>query len=555
MSSLFGNISVLLSLIVSSVVIYFAFINRQKKSAVALLGFMSALWIWEFSHLLVHLLPVGIDRYFEKLKWLGIGSIAFFFLYFVLEYIDKRLLTKNRLYLLFAWPLIINLLIWTSEIVGILGFNFLSYVWYSLGNENGILYWSHMTISYIVLGIGTSLLLYNIYISKGIFRKQSLVLFIGICLGWIGSLISQFELFGEYHFHTLTMGLVLTGVLFLSAIIVTDLEYITPIARKKVLETIPSAVLVIDKQKNIIDINKRFKEIFEFKKGEIIGSKLEDILSEKQNITDISDKITNGKVSILEINNRIFKVESTELKDKKNNLVGYVSLFYDITDQKKREEKLEKQNKKLDEFAGILSHDLRNPLNVAQLNLELAKKENPSKNHKQIKENLDRMENMINNLLSLTRQGKTVSDKQKVSIKKIIDSSWNNLETKQTKLEIKTDLGEINADPNMLKRLFSNLLSNAIEHTEPNSKITIGKLKNNKGFYIEDDGPGIKKEKREKIFQKGYSETTKGTGLGLQIVKNIVNAHGWTINITEGKKGGARFEIKKNRKNRKYLRY
>jgi signal transduction histidine kinase len=63
------------------------------------------------------------------------------------------------------------------------------------------------------------------------------------------------------------------------------------------------------------------------------------------------------------------------------------------------------------------------------------------------------------------------------------------------------------------------------------------------GFYVEDDGPGIPKEKRETVLQAGYSSDADGTGFGLAIVKEIVEAHGWEIRVTESEEGGARFEI------------
>ncbi len=63
------------------------------------------------------------------------------------------------------------------------------------------------------------------------------------------------------------------------------------------------------------------------------------------------------------------------------------------------------------------------------------------------------------------------------------------------------------------------------------------------GFFVEDDGPGVDPEDRDQIFDAGYSTKTKGTGFGLSIVREIVNAHDWTIRVTEGEDGGARFEI------------
>ena len=71
--------------------------------------------------------------------------------------------------------------------------------------------------------------------------------------------------------------------------------------------------------------------------------------------------------------------------------------------------------------------------------------------------------------------------------------------------------------------------------------IRIGSLTD--GFFIEDDGPGIPPEKRDQVFESGYSTAVEGTGFGLSIVQHVVESHGWTIQVTESAEGSARFEI------------
>ena len=80
-----------------------------------------------------------------------------------------------------------------------------------------------------------------------------------------------------------------------------------------------------------------------------------------------------------------------------------------------------------------------------------------------------------------------------------------------------------------------------MEHGGEDVTVRIGELDG--GFSVEDDGPGIPPEDREQIFDAGYSTTRDGTGFGLSIVQEIIEAHGWTVAVTEGADGGARFEI------------
>ena len=73
--------------------------------------------------------------------------------------------------------------------------------------------------------------------------------------------------------------------------------------------------------------------------------------------------------------------------------------------------------------------------------------------------------------------------------------------------------------------------------------ITVGELPDGDGFYVEDDGVGIPPDAREDVFDPGYSTDEDGTGFGLSIVRQVVEAHEWEIRAVEGSEGGARFEV------------
>ena len=94
-----------------------------------------------------------------------------------------------------------------------------------------------------------------------------------------------------------------------------------------------------------------------------------------------------------------------------------------------------------------------------------------------------------------------------------------------------------------LRRLLENLLRNAVEHGGDDVRVTVGPLAEGDGFYVADDGLGIPEEKREGVFESGYSTGSGGAGLGLSIVDGIADAHGWTIEVGESESGGARFEM------------
>lgn len=218
----------------------------------------------------------------------------------------------------------------------------------------------------------------------------------------------------------------------------------------------------------------------------------------------------------------------------------YVINTRDISERKAREQELHRQNERLNRFVGVVSHDLRNPLAVADGRLELIADEYESEHIEAIRCAHDRMETLIEDLLTIARDGEQVHDREEVDIEDVVLTCWQDIGTDNATIAADVDL-QVRADRTRLEQLLGNLLRNAVEHGGEHVTITIGMLDD--GFYVEDDGPGIPTDDREQVFEAGYSTEQGGTGFGLGIVKRVVEAHDWNICITDGIDGGARFEI------------
>jgi PAS domain S-box-containing protein len=217
-----------------------------------------------------------------------------------------------------------------------------------------------------------------------------------------------------------------------------------------------------------------------------------------------------------------------------------IGLATDITERKQRETELTRQNERLDEFASIVSHDLRNPLNVAEGRLELAREDCASEHLDAIDGALGRMDALIENMLELARLGQQVSEREPVDLAELAQACWRNVDSGDASL-VTTDAPSILGDRVRLQQLLENLIRNAVDHGGERVTMTIGAIDD--GFYVEDDGVGIPENDRDEIFESGYSSTEGGTGFGLSIVKQIAEAHGWTVEILTGADGGARFEF------------
>lgn len=207
-----------------------------------------------------------------------------------------------------------------------------------------------------------------------------------------------------------------------------------------------------------------------------------------------------------------------------------------------RENELQRERDRLDEFASFVSHDLRNPLNMAYLRLELAADDCDSPHLDDVQQALDRMEELTDDLLALAQQGDTIGETESVHLEQLVSQCWNNTEAGGAKLDIQTD-AIIDTDRSRLTSLIENLFANAVDHGGDDVTVTVGTLPHERGFYVADDGPGIPADEREQIFKSGYSTDNGSTGFGLAIVEQIADAHDWDIYVTESQTGGARFDI------------
>ena len=207
---------------------------------------------------------------------------------------------------------------------------------------------------------------------------------------------------------------------------------------------------------------------------------------------------------------------------------------------KAREDELTRQRDRLDQFASVVSHDIRNPINVASGRLKLAAEECDSEQLEIIDRALTRMEELIDDALVLARQGQTVGETEAVVLSDLVSQCWETVATADATIECRSD-GVIQADRSRLADVFENLFRNSVEHGDSDVSITVATTE--QGFSIADDGPGIQPDDRERIFETGYSTETDGTGFGLAIVREIVEAHGWAISVVDSEDGGARFAI------------
>jgi PAS domain S-box-containing protein len=235
---------------------------------------------------------------------------------------------------------------------------------------------------------------------------------------------------------------------------------------------------------------------------------------------------------------------------------GYVVNAREVTDRKQRERALERQNERLESFASVAAHDLRNPLNIVEGHLALARETGAEHHFEAIDQAASRMETLVDDLLLLAREGKIVDETEAVDLETIAQTAWTNVETERATLEVSIDDRILAADWSRLSSLFENLFRNSVEHGSTGSRtqsdgsvehdgsdVTVRVGTTPTGFYVEDDGAGIPLDARDEIFDRGFSTEPNGTGLGLPIVQGVATAHGWAVELDDTDGDWTRFEV------------
>ncbi|MFD1601050.1 PAS domain S-box protein [Halobellus rarus] len=258
--------------------------------------------------------------------------------------------------------------------------------------------------------------------------------------------------------------------------------------------------------------------------GEITAL-IEDMPEDGMQVFETAHETADGERIPVEINSSLITYQAER---------AVLSIARDISDRKQREQQMA-------EFASVVSHDLRNPLNVAEGRLQLAREECDSEHLEAVERMHDRMNTLINDLLTLARNGTSVIERESVELDRFLGTCWKNVATADATLRSGIER-TISGDRSRLQQLFENLFRNAVEHGGEDVTVVVGELDD--GFYVEDDGPGIPPDSRPDVFEMGYSTADEGTGFGLNIVERVVEEHGWEISLTEGSEGGARFEIR-----------
>src|SRR6056297_1548620 len=348
---------------------------------------------------------------------------------------------------------------------------------------------------------------------------------------------------------------------------------------KMTLDSLTDGLIVLDEKENIDSINPRGEEILGVQESQIKGKKIEELLEfpKMEKLYKILDYKTAKDMLKRELHledpvSRIFEVNVISVtgsqKNNKKNTVNKIIVIHDIT----REKRIERLK---NEFISIAAHQLRTPLSAIKWSIEFLEEELREELgdayegeiedylEKTMKSN-ERMINLVNDLLNVSRieEGRFIYNLELISpfalVEEIVEQSQIKARKKDIKIELNkpsSKLPQIRIDKEKVGLAIQNLIDNAIKYSHKNSevKINLKKIQKKKKEYvkieIEDEGIGISKKDQEKIFTKfsrgnnAVKSETEGSGLGLFIVKNIIESHQGNVDFESTLNKGSVFYV------------
>ncbi len=327
-------------------------------------------------------------------------------------------------------------------------------------------------------------------------------------------------------------------------------------------------ILIRDLEDCVTDMNREVQRVFGWSREEVIGQRTKHLLApECQKAADEihqrrlrGETVRNFETTVRAKSGRLVPVLVTGflLTDENNQPVGMADILKDITLMKQACDKVQQRNRDLKQFSRALSHDLATPLGAIRGFTELLLQdhqeqldENGREYCQSVIEGVDRMDQMIKDLLDLARLDSDLGEFLPVDTSTALEQALANLHAviQENAAEVTYDpLPTVHGNASLLTRLFQNLIGNAIKFRRdepPRVHVSAEQADDAWQFSVRDNGIGIDSEHFEKVFapfQRLHSESTfPGTGIGLSACRSIVERHGGRIWVESEKGRGSNF--------------
>jgi len=333
-----------------------------------------------------------------------------------------------------------------------------------------------------------------------------------------------------------------------------------------IIENLQNGIICLNPMGNVVLTNRSAENLLRIDHDISLNTHILDMIDNKELRSFIENNLgkeNNITTRFIEVSlngdesQGVIKLSFSPLLDPDGQAIGSLITIRDITQQKLAD-------KTTGEFVSSVTHELRTPLTSIKSYVEMLmdqEVEDPKTKvefYNTINEEADRLARLIDNLLNLSKMevGSLVVNKNPVKVKRLIKESLQAVESQAKSRGIEIDLvlpdkmSPAAVDKQMIGMVFSNLFGNALKYTPSGGRIRVitEETKNDIVVHIEDTGIGIPEEDLSRIFEKFYRagnteemKVVKGSGLGLALVRQIVELHGGNVTATSRLGKGSHF--------------
>ena len=545
---------------------------------------MAAIALWSLTsalHVLVNDQPARVI--IARIQYFGVASIGTLWLLFTSQY-SRAPWVSDRLLQTAIWivPVITLALVFTNErhhlywsSVTPVATQFSTRLVYSAGPW----YWVHIGYTYVMIAIGTLILIRGTRRSPASYRQQSTLLITAALAPWIGNMLYLTQVVPVVDLTPIAF--TISGALFTFGLYRYRLFGLVPVAREMVMDSMDDGVLVLDAQRRIVDLNAA-AERYTGVTTASLGRPVDEVVSWWNEAATEDRPVADGQPAIVKVEPgpRYFEVKVSTVRDAQRRFVGWLVVVHDISNRRRSEaeryafeRRVQEQQKSesLMVLAGGVAHDFNNLLTGILGNAELLSMQAPSDSSQQraaeaIVIGAQRAADLVSKMLAYSGGGRVVA--QHVDLDALVKEMVDLLDASVARhctLIYKSpgQLPMVETDPTQIRQVVLNLIVNATEAVEENGVVTVetgeesldrhalkkmtfgNELSTGRYVFIDvvDNGSGMSEHTLTRMFDPFFSTKDQGRGLGMAAVRGIVRSHKAALRVTTAEGQGTRFRI------------
>lgn len=547
---------------------------------------MIAVAVWTFTSALHALVPdTGTRVALAKVQYLGVAPIGVLWLLFISAY-SRAAWLENRLLRAAIWIVPVTTLAlaatndwrhayWTAitEVATASGTRLIY--------TGGTWYWVNAGYSYVLMAIGTWILVRGLRRFPPTYRRQTVLMIIGAIVPWLSNVLYQSGALRASGLDLTPIGFTVSGVCFTWALYRYRLFGLVPVARDIVVDSMEDGVLVLDAQRRLVDLNAA-AERFTGCTAASLGRPVEDVVSWWTAAVANDGPLGEGQPAIVKVEPgpRFFEVKVTAVRDAKRRFAGWLVSVRDISGRRRSEaeryafdRRVQEQQKaeSLMVLAGGVAHDFNNLLTGILGNAELLAMQAPAESgQRRAAESIvigaQRAADLVSKMLAYAGGGRVVAER--VDLDALVREMVDLLEASVARhctltYQSPGPLPLVETDPTQLRQVVMNLIINATEAVEEHGAVTVATgeerldrelLKHmtfgrdvEPGRYVfidvVDNGSGMSEHTMARLFDPFFSTKDQGRGLGMAAVRGIVGSHHAALRVTSAEAQGTRFRV------------